>query len=180
MKKTQTQIAFLRAVNVGGTGKLPMSDLKSICEELGFERVKTYIASGNVLFQTPLSADECKQRLEQGLLKYAGKAVGVFVRSPNELQALLNNNPFKLEAGNRTVAILLEEDVNAAHLATVKSQVNEQLALGEKAIYVFYGEGMADSKLVIPVAKQGTARNINTLTKMVALATDLDKAQRRG
>jgi uncharacterized protein (DUF1697 family) len=43
-------IALLRAVNVGGTGKLPMSDLKSICEELGFTSVRTYIASGNVVF----------------------------------------------------------------------------------------------------------------------------------
>jgi hypothetical protein len=49
-------VALLRAVNVGGTGKLPMSDLKDICEELGFAAIRTYIASGNVVFETDISA----------------------------------------------------------------------------------------------------------------------------
>ena len=42
-------IALLRAINVGGTGKLPMSDLKRLCEKVGFRNVRTYIASGNVV-----------------------------------------------------------------------------------------------------------------------------------
>lgn len=69
-----TYIALLRAVNVGGTGKLPMSDLKSLCESLGFTKVTTYIASGNVVFNSPYSASETGELLEASLHKYAGKA----------------------------------------------------------------------------------------------------------
>ena len=55
-------VALLRAVNVGGTGKLAMSDLKAICREAGFSHVETYIASGNVVFQAKMSAGEVKTR----------------------------------------------------------------------------------------------------------------------
>lgn len=47
-----TYVALLRAVNVGGTGKLPMKYLKELCEKQGFAKVRTYIASGNVIFES--------------------------------------------------------------------------------------------------------------------------------
>ena len=53
-------IALLRAVNVGGTGKLPMAELKAFCEELGFTKVRTYIASGNVVFESAKSEKAIK------------------------------------------------------------------------------------------------------------------------
>ena len=56
-----TFIALLRAVNVGGTGKLPMTDLARLCCKAGFENVKTYIASGNVVFDCNKSAAEIKE-----------------------------------------------------------------------------------------------------------------------
>ncbi len=66
-------IVLLRAVNVGGTGKLPMSELKAICEAAGFAKVKTYIASGNVVFEGKASEAQVKAALEKRLLAYAGK-----------------------------------------------------------------------------------------------------------
>ena len=76
-----TYIALLRAVNVGGTGKLPMADLKALCAELGYRRIETFIASGNVVFDCDLPAEKVEAQLERRLLIYAGKAVGVFVRT---------------------------------------------------------------------------------------------------
>ena len=73
-------IALLRAVNVGGTGKLPMRDLKDICGELGFGRVRTYVASGNVVFTSRKSEGAIKTALEARLEAYAGKPLGVAVR----------------------------------------------------------------------------------------------------
>ncbi|HEU5116773.1 MAG TPA: DUF1697 domain-containing protein, partial [Isosphaeraceae bacterium] len=67
-----TYLALLRAVNVGGTGKLPMSDLRALCEAAGFTNVRTYIASGNVLFETENSARQIKTKLESRLAEYAG------------------------------------------------------------------------------------------------------------
>ena len=72
-------VALLRAVNVGGTGKLPMSELKAMCEELGFLAARTYIASGNVVFATRKSEAAIKAALEKRLAAYAGKPVGVLV-----------------------------------------------------------------------------------------------------
>src|SRR5262249_19060049 len=101
-------IALLRAVNVGGTGKLPMSDLKAMCLDAGFTDVRTYIASGNVLFRSTLSEGKVKSTLEARLAAYAGKPVGVAVRTAAELAAVLKANPFPKAQPNRTVAIFLD------------------------------------------------------------------------
>ena len=74
-------IALLRAVNVGGTGKLPMARLKSMCNDAGFTRIETYIASGNVVFEGKASPLRVKVELEARLLAYTGNLVGVVVRT---------------------------------------------------------------------------------------------------
>ena len=88
-----TFIALLRAVNVGGTGKLPMTDLTRLCSKAGFTDVQTYIASGNVVFNGDKSAPEVKAALEVSLKRYAGKPVGVVVRTGPEMAAVLEANP---------------------------------------------------------------------------------------
>jgi uncharacterized protein (DUF1697 family) len=163
-------IALLRAVNVGGTGKLPMSELKAMCEAAGFADVRTYIASGNVLFTSKLGESAVKKKLEQPLHDYAGKPVGVLIRSAAEMAQVLADNPFPEAAGNRVVAIFLDDPPPAHALDDVRHQTQERLACGKREIYVHYGDGMADSRLTIPAAKAGTARNINTVTKLAQLA----------
>ncbi|MGM3277348.1 DUF1697 domain-containing protein [Ralstonia sp. 24A2] len=167
-----TYVAFLRAVNVGGTGKLPMADLRAMCESIGLTHVRTYIASGNVVFQSRLSEASVKAKLERCLEDYAGKPVGVLVRTGAELAAVLDGNPFKAQAANRTVAIFLDTPPPADTLATLSGRQEEKVALGAREIYVYYGVGMAHSKLKIPAAKTGTARNMNTVATLVAWATE--------
>ncbi|MBY0572626.1 MAG: DUF1697 domain-containing protein [Undibacterium sp.] len=162
-------IALLRAVNVGGTGKLPMTELKAMCEALAFTQVKTYIASGNVVFNSPHPAHKTCALLEQSLQLYAGKAVGVFLRTPEQLAQVLEHNPYQQYAPNRSVAIFIDETPNDAMIAAAKGRKEELIALGTQEIYVYYGDGMADSKLVIPAAKLGTARNMNTIAKLAEL-----------
>ena len=163
-------IALLRAVNVGGTGKLPMSDLKALCEAQGFAQVRTYIASGNVVFHTEASAAEIKAALEAALRSYAGKPVGVMVRTGAEMAAVLKANPFADEAPNRTVAIFLDKAPPKELLESVSGGNREKIAPGKREIYVHYGDGMAHSKLKIPAARDGTARNINTIAKLAQWA----------
>jgi len=164
-----TYIALLRAVNVGGTGKLPMAELKAMCESAGFEAVQTYIASGNVVFNSAKSPAQVKAALETALQAYAGKPVGVLVRTAAELATVLSINPFPDAAPNRTVAIFLDAAPAADAIEKVSGRKGEDLALGKREIYVHYGEGMGDSKLKIPAAKEGTARNINTISKLVEM-----------
>jgi len=166
-------IALLRAVNVGGTGKLPMTELASMCEQAGFTSVKTYIASGNVVFKSKLPEAKVKAALEGSLAKYAGKPVGVHVRTAAEVAAVLAANPFHEMPGNRTVAIFIDSQPPAGTLASVTGQRDEQLGLGTREVYVYYGDGMADSKLKIPCAKTGTARNMNTVAKLAEMAAKL-------
>ncbi len=166
----KTYIALLRAVNVGGTGKLPMAELKAMCERLGYADVRTYIASGNVLFQSAGPVAKVKAALEEALRAYAGKPVGVMVRTPTEMAAVLAANPFPDAAPNRTMVIFLDGAPAANALETVTGLKNEELALGVREIYVHYGDGIGDSKLKIAAATPGTARNMNTVAKLVELA----------
>jgi uncharacterized protein (DUF1697 family) len=165
-----TYIALLRAVNVGGTGKLPMADLKAMCVDLGFTSVQTYIASGNVVFQSALSAAKVQTALEAKLQAYAGKPVGVHIRATAQMQAVRESNPFEDAAPNRVMAIFLDTPADKAMLTAITGQQDEQIALGLNELYVHYGEGMAQSKLKIPAAKTGTARNMNTVAKLAEMA----------
>jgi uncharacterized protein (DUF1697 family) len=163
-------VALLRAVNVGGTGKLPMSDLKALCEKAGFGNVRTYIASGNVVFDSQATEAQVKATLEAALAAYAGKPVGVLVRTAFELVEVLASNPFPDALPNRTVAIFLDEPPIGDALERITGKNGEEVRLGKREIYVHYGDGMASSKLKIPAAKAGTARNINTVSKLVEMA----------
>ena len=163
-------IALLRAVNVGGTGKLPMQDLTGMCESAGFRSVRTYIASGNVIFESKLSEKKVREQLERKLLAYAGKPVTVAVRTAAEMAEVLARNPFTDAPPNRTVAIFLDEAPPETALESISGRADEQVALGRREIYVVYGVDMAGSKLKIPAAKTGTARNMNTVAKLAALA----------
>jgi uncharacterized protein (DUF1697 family) len=168
-----TYIALLRAVNVGGTGKLPMAKLKAMCVDAGFTGVKTYIASGNVVFASPAKPAKVKAELEARLRAYANKPVGVIVRTAAEMQQVLDANPFPSAAPSRTVAIFLDEPPPPDALAGASGQKDEETRLGKREIYVHYGEGMASSKLRIPAAKSGTMRNMNTIAKLAGMAANL-------
>ncbi|MET3906841.1 uncharacterized protein (DUF1697 family) [Bradyrhizobium sp. S3.3.6] len=166
-------VALLRAVNVGGTGKLPMTELKTMCEELGFGAVRTYIASGNVVFTSRKSESAIKAALEKRLHTYAGVPLGVLVRSDSEMAKVLADNPFAKMAPNRTVAIFLDKAPPADTLAEIRGQKGEEVKLGRREIYVHYRDGMGTSKLVIPAAKTGTARNMNTIASLAKMALEL-------
>jgi uncharacterized protein (DUF1697 family) len=166
-------IALLRAVNVGGTGKLPMSELKSMCEALGFAGVRTYIAGGNVVFTSRKSEPAVKKVLEAALESYAGKPVGVMVRTVAAMQAVLSENPFPKLAPNRTVAVFLDFPPPTDTLKGIKGRKDEQIGLGRREIYIHYGDGMGQSKLVVPAAKTGTARNMNTVAALAKMAGEL-------
>ncbi len=166
-------VALLRAVNVGGTGKLAMSDLVALCCAAGLAEARTYIASGNVVFASDLEEAEVKARLEAALAAHAGRPVGVVVRTAGEMAAVLAGNPFPDAAPNATVAIFLDSAPPPDALAGITGQAHERLGLGEREIYVHYGRGMAESKLKIPAAKTGTARNINTIAKLAHMASEL-------
>ncbi len=169
-------VALLRAVNVLGTGKVKMTDLKAMCEAAGFCSVRTYIASGNVVFESDRTEAEVKAALEASLASYAGKHISVLVRTASEITAILSHNPFPKMPGNRTVAFFLDEAPASDALQSVSKQEGEQLRLGLREIYVHYPNGIGNSRIKIPAAKDGTARNMNTVAKLAAMAAEIQGA----
>ncbi len=163
-------VALLRAVNVGGTGKLSMADLKALCRKAGFLNVETYIASGNVVFESADPAAQVKAKLENQLLGLTGKPVSVVVRTAAEMKAILKNNPFPQKQPNFTAVFFLDKKP-ADVLKGITGQVDEKVTPGKREIYVYYPTGMGRSKLKIQAAKDGTARNINTVAKLVEMVT---------
>jgi uncharacterized protein (DUF1697 family) len=165
-----TFIALLRAVNVGGTGTLPMAKLKAICSDAGFMRVQTSIASGNVVFASQDAKTRVKSELEKRLEAYAGKPIGVVLRTASEMQAVLKGNPFPKGAPNHTYVLFLDKPPPGDALNKVAGMNDEEIRLGRREIYVHYPSGMGRSKLKIPAAKSGTARNMKTVAALADMA----------
>ncbi len=161
--------AFLRAVNVGGTGKLPMADLKAMCSDLGFKDMKTYIASGNVVFNSVLHGEQVQAQLTKVLSVYLDKPVAVAIRTRDELLELVSKSPFPNVEENKHILILLDETPPADIAFSAKHHTDELITVRDRVLHVYYPSGMGISKLKIPGTEKGTSRNMNTIRKMVEL-----------
>ncbi|MBY5789105.1 DUF1697 domain-containing protein [Rhizobium leguminosarum] len=166
--------ALLRAVNVGGTGSLPMAELKAICEGLGFSDVKTYIQSGNVLFRSDEAEKVVEERLDDALGKMMGKRPGVMVRSRKELDGIVADAPFPDAKPNFLLVYFLPEKPPGAALEKMVAPDGEEAKLAGREIYVHYPNGSGRSKLKLPALKPGTSRNLNTVRKLADMAAALE------
>lgn len=165
--------ALLRAVNVGGTGKLAMSDLRRLCEEGGLRDVTTYIQSGNVVFRSARAEAGVKKLLERALAAQLGKPCGVLVRQAEELRALLAQNPFPDAATNRVLVLFLDEKPPAAALKQVVAPDGEQVRPSGRHLFIHFPDGLGRSKLKLPLLQVGTGRNLNTVRKLLELLDQL-------
>src|SRR5579863_9142987 len=100
--------ALLRAVNVGGTGKLPMSELLALCMRAGFLDSRTYLQSGNVVFRSTGDRASTQARLSDVLGKRMKKPVVVVLRTGPELRAMLKINPFPEAEPSRVIVFLYD------------------------------------------------------------------------
>ncbi len=164
------QVALLRAVNVGGTGKLAMTDLRAMGEELGFARVRTFIASGNLLFESDLPENDVKAQLEARLAAFAGKRVPVLVRNAVELAAIVTADPFPDAHGSRHMVFFYDAPPPSDLIAGCRDVQGERLALGMRELFVDYGDGIRFTKLKIAGKEDRTGRNMNTVRKLAEMA----------
>ena len=161
-------VALLRGVNVGGV-KVPMPDLKRMCIEAGFQDAVTYVNSGNAVFSTDRAEAAVKAELERRLTAFAGRPIGVMLRDGPEMAAVLAGNPWPERESKYTVAIFLDEPPAPDTLDALRNVSDEEVVLGRREIYVWYGSGQGRSKLIIPAAKNGTARNMNSVAKLAEM-----------
>ncbi|KQV63782.1 DUF1697 domain-containing protein [Rhizobium sp. Root1220] len=167
-------VALLRAINVGGAGKLQMSELKAICEALGFADVTTYIQSGNVLFRSDDAEADVERQLDEALGKTLGKRPGVMLRSREELDTIVANVPFPHAKPSYLLVSFLPHAAPGDALDRMVAPDGEEAVLAGREVYVHYPIGSGKSKLKLPALKPGTSRNLNTVRKLAELAAALE------
>lgn len=168
--KPKTFICFVRGINVGGRAMLPMNELRSLCEKLGFQGVRTYIQSGNIIFESPLAEAALAKHLETALQKRMGKHIPVALRTLDELDEVLKKNPFQKAEPAKVGVMFFAKPVRKDFLDGVSTTTGEEVKIGKREIYIYYPNGMGRSKLKLPKeAGEGTVRNINTVQKLIEL-----------
>ena len=168
-----THVAFLRGINVGGNTVVSMTDLAALCTQIGFGNVRTYLNSGNVIFDSPVPESELQRMLEKALSGKTGKDIGVVIRSPEDLERVVKGNPFPKAVPSQVGVLLVTEPVAENILAEFVIPGREEVVPGNREVYVHYPDGMGRSKLKWPRSlRGGTMRNINTLAKLGGLAAE--------
>jgi uncharacterized protein (DUF1697 family) len=177
-------ISLLRAVNVTGYNKVKMDALRELYESLGLRGAQTYIQSGNVVFKTDAKdLVRLQKRIEDAIEKSYGFRTGVMLRTSAELKDIIRRNPFAKRSGiepNRlVVSFLTSEPAPESKQKIAQIKVGpEELVLDGRELYIYYGGGIGSSKLTPAVIERalkapGTARNWNTVTKLLELAENL-------
>jgi uncharacterized protein (DUF1697 family) len=168
-------VALLRGVNLLGKSTLKMADLKAIAADLKLDNARTYIASGNLLFTSNEPEEKLRRMLEKVLRAQMSKEVRVMLRTAEEMEAVVRANPFIGQPGNSVQAFFMDEPPPADLLATVRNQADdERIAAGPHEVFVAYGiRGIGKSRLRIPAAESGTARNMNTVARLAELAREM-------
>ena len=174
-------ISILRGINVGGKRKILMADLKKMYEGMEFERVQTYIQSGNVFFTTSkkVSKGELEQQLEKQIEKTFGYDVPVIVKTREELGRAIQINPFLKEADfeeEKLYVIFLQKKPLEEHLNTLKEipVSADRFVVEEEFIFIYYAEKISNSKLTNNYFEKklkviATTRNWKTMVKLMLL-----------
>lgn len=166
-------VALLRGVNVGGTGMLPMKVLAGMCTELGYENVRTYIQSGNVVLRSRLSGARVQASLERVLTSHMGKKIDVIVRDAADMRRVLKANPFRDAQPSKVAVAFCSVPVQKKLFEAVVAPGGEQIVAGSQEVYIYYPDGMGRSKLKFPrIEGFATVRNINTVTRLVAMTDE--------
>jgi uncharacterized protein (DUF1697 family) len=167
-------VALLRAVNVGGTGALPMAELTAVCEGLGFTDVKTYIQSGNVVFRSGETEAHVRKHLEDALAEKMGGSLGVLVRNAKEMAAIAAVSAFPDAKPNFLLVYFLAEAPAKNALDALVALDGEEVSIAGREIHIHYPNGSGRSKLKLPALKPGTSRNLNTVRKLATMAAELE------
>jgi uncharacterized protein (DUF1697 family) len=176
-------IALLRAVNVGGTGKLPMQELRAACAQAGLSRVSSYIASGNLVFDSDRSAAAVKALIAGVLHRQFGLTRNhTLIRRPADLARVVAGNPFADAAAQRPHLLMISFLDGRPHPAAAAALSGfagpERLHLDGEHLYVDYAQGAGRSRLPAFLDKTlqvaATGRNWNTTNKLLEMARALE------
>ncbi len=181
-------IALLRGINVGGKNMIKMAELKRMFESMGFDRVQTYIQSGNVLFASNDGEESLQKRIEHEIKAVFGYSVSVVLRTTAELKQIIGNCPFsdekvsEAEASSEGESLYVSLMLNAPskegveRLGAYKSESDDYQIEG-KNVYLLFRQNIRNSKLANNLQKldvPATVRNWKTMNKLVELAEAME------
>ena len=167
-------IALLRGINLGPKRRVPMADLRELMGELGYEDVRTVLASGNVVF-TGAKA-KAREKLEAALADRYGFNVDVVLRTMKELHAVVDAEPYGKQVDNhsRYFVVFLPTEPNPEALEALEAQdfAPDKFQANGRELYAWCPEGMQDSALMraltkADVAETATVRNMATVRKLL-------------
>jgi uncharacterized protein (DUF1697 family) len=180
-----TYVALLRGINVGGSKKVPMADLRALLSELGHGAVRTHLNSGNAVFTAAAGSEAgLAAAVEKALEQRFGFPVSCLVRDAPYLRAVVEANPFPEGSfdGSRLNVIFLSEPLDATWFAAVDpaAYAPDEFRLGVRELYLHTPNGLGRSKLADTLArpsviKRGvtaTTRNWNTVTALLRMAQE--------
>lgn len=181
-------VALFRGINVGGKNIVKMRDLVQMLLDLGLHQVKTYIQSGNAVFETDLDEESLQDMIHAGFCECFGFKSDVIIRSVDEMAALVDRLPFSAEE----IAVAEAADPQAEHLyvyflntplepskidAICKEHIGpDTVRAGKRELYLLCGQSIRKSKLAICISKTfdaATARNWKTIIKLNDMLTNL-------
>ncbi|MFF9280247.1 DUF1697 domain-containing protein [Streptomyces griseosporeus] len=181
---TTMYAALLRGINVGGSRKLPMADLRALLEELGHTRVRTYLQSGQAVFGAERGDEESLAAgLARAIEKRFGFAVDVLVRDHAYLAAVADACPFPADSlePKQLHVTYFSAPVTPERFAEIDQAAfrPEEFRLGDRALYLYVPDGLGRSKLAEVLSRPrvtkgltATSRNWNTVRKLVELTED--------
>ncbi|GAA3569666.1 DUF1697 domain-containing protein [Snuella lapsa] len=173
-----TYIALLRGINVSGQKKVPMDTLREVLFNLGFKEVKTYIQSGNVVFQSlETNRDTLKQIIFDKLKSTFGFEVAVLIHSANSLLKVLDQCPFQEEEMLGSYFTLLHDIPKEELIETISKEryPDETFVIKEQCVYFYskngYGRAKCNNNFFERKLKVvATTRNYKTMQKLIAMS----------
>jgi len=175
------QIALLRGINLGARNRIGMPELRDLLASAGFDDVRTYVQSGNVVLSTRASPEHVARKCEQQIAARFGLDIPVVVRTHDELAEVVQRNPLGEVAVNpkryQVTFLTTELDPEVVRKLEAAAVDPEQFVISGREIYAWHPEGIARSRLWTLLAGRGlgvtaTARNWTTVTKLLALADE--------
>jgi uncharacterized protein (DUF1697 family) len=181
-------ICMLRGVNVGGHNMIKMEALRALHESLGLLDAQTYIQSGNVVFRaTGRDLVSLAKKIGNAIEAKFGFRPGVILRTASDLREAIARNPFAARPGidprKLVVTFLLDDPGPEARKKALSIKADpEELRIVSREVYVYYPDGMGRSKLPAALIEKtlqtpGTARNWNTVTKLLEMAEKLEASR---
>jgi uncharacterized protein (DUF1697 family) len=178
-RRTTTQVAFLRGINLGARNRIGMADLRAAVEELGYGDVQTHLQSGNVVFTADEKPDVTARRIQAALAERAGLDVHVLVRTSRELASVVERDPLREHVTDprRYLVAFLSARPDRARLRELdpEAYAPERFHAAGREVYVWVPNGVHRARLTHALLERklgvvATARNWNTVEKLLALA----------